>query len=153
MYKNTRPHVWETNSSSIHTLVIGDSVPETETIPKNVVINTGEWEREEDTVWGFQERLDYLFTYLLSADTEENFDRYVDRLVNFLKAHGAETVALPDTHPDLWYAGYHGYDGHVGNDVGSLRSDILWWYDDDDKLLRYLLGPESHVTIEDEDYS
>ena len=154
MIKNVRPSCWETNSSSDHVLFIGNPVqdPTKFHIPEKITLDTGEYERGEYYLLTTEEKACYLFSYFLSAHTEEDWKRLVDRLVKFLQDNGVEVIiADPGNHSRWDFPGYGGYVGGVLNDEGSLKSDILWWYDDDDKLKRFLFLEDGYVAIHDQD--
>lgn len=122
----TRTSVFETNSSSIHSLCIPQGKPYK--IPKYINFNLGcyGWGPDIETSPG-----DYLYTYLALTDDKKR----IKQLENILYDHGAEHVSFePYRDKDKWDVFYIDHASESENWVNSLFAD-------EEKLLRHLFTP------------
>lgn len=132
MKKQIRRGVFETNSSSIHSISISK---ESATIGKSIYFGIGEFGWEE----GVASPADYLYTAILCQD---DYEDYLDKLKEFLdKNHIQYNFEKPK------WCGYDGMryldNGHLDHGC-ELREFLDAVLNDDDMLTRYLFG-DSHV--------
>ena len=124
-----RKGLFETNSSSIHALCIPTN--EEYVLPKKVVFRTGEygWGPDKEYNTG-----NYLYTTLLDLKLDDR----IQQLKEILEEHGIETI-FKEPSPDDYY-----YVDHAGCFDEDFLGDI---FSDEDKLLRYLFCPSSHIIL------
>ena len=122
----SRHGVFETNSSSIHSLCIPQNT--SYRIPKYVNFYLGRygWGPDIETNPG-----NYLYTYLALTDDEKR----IKQLENILYKHGAEHVSFePYKKKEGWYDFYIDHASESEDWVNSL-------FVDEEKLLRHLFTP------------
>lgn len=135
--KQIRKNVFETNSSSTHSIAISKKPV---TIGKYIHFGIGEFGWENDCV----DTADYLYTAILE---QNNRDDLLDRLKEILDNH---SIKYEFTEP-LWnrssYGDYleYGYIDH-SYELGEFLSIIL---SDEDLLMRYLFGDSNVYTGND----
>lgn len=95
-----RTSIFETNSSSVHALVIPKDTKIT--IPNRVSLYYGEygWEQSVET-----DTLDYIYTACVDRGQEE-----VDKLISYLKRKGVEEINILSSNDNGNYGIDHGYD-------------------------------------------
>ena len=96
--KTIRNNVFETNSSSTHSLCIGCGEKEFPTLNKNgnVEIRLSTYGWEEDVYYDLEDRMSYVFSYLY--DTREYHEDLFEELINYIKENtGANDVEFTDT--------------------------------------------------------
>ena len=88
MIINARWHQWETNSSSVHKIIIGEEAYKK---PELVKFGVGEYGWGFDVLRTIDDRLSYIITLLVvnSRDGDE-FKKWYDKLKDFLKSHDIE---------------------------------------------------------------
>lgn len=122
--KVTRTSVFETNSSSTHSICISKIKPTT--LPKSIHFGFGEYGWENASVY---ETENYLYTGIIGLGLNE----CISKIQNILDKHNiAYTFATPKK------TGYYecGYIDHA-NELYDFIIDVC---NDEDKLLRYLFG-------------
>lgn len=128
MKRQIRRGVFETNSSSVHSIVISKAPA---SMGKSIHFGIGEfgWENDEaDTA-------DYLYTAILCQD---NHKEYLEKLKNFLDKNNVQY----SFEEPKWYKGdedewlEEGYVDH-SYELGEFLNTVL---NDDDMLTRYLFG-------------
>lgn len=118
--------VFETNSSSIHSLCVPQNTPYK--VPKYVNFYLGRygWGPDIENIPG-----NYLYTYLALTDDEKR----IKQLENILYKHGAEHVSFePYKKKESWYDFYIDHAAESEYWVNSLFAD-------EEKLLRHLFTP------------
>lgn len=132
MKKQIRRGVFETNSSSVHSISISK---EPATIGKSIYFGIGEFGWED----GVASPAAYLYTAILCQD---DYEDYLDKLKEFLdKNHIQYGFEKPK------WCEYNGVmyldEGHIdhGDELREFLDAVL---NDDDMLTRYLFG-DSHV--------
>lgn len=136
-----RSNVFETNSSSVHALVIS---PETKRIyPNTITFGPGEFGRYEDYFDSTDDRASYIWTgisemYYDGDKKQEYISKWQERLTDFCLSRSVtpEFINLQEL-DDNTYA----YVDHA-EDLGQLL-DLL--YEDDNMLDAYLFGEGSCV--------
>ena len=129
MRVTVRKNVFETNSSSTHSIAISKNTP-TE-FPKSITFSKGEygWECEEYSV------PDYLYTAITESPHE---GEYLEKLKQTLDKNGIEYSFDTD---ESWYPGIdHGYE---------LEDFLEAVFSDEDLLLRCLFGEGTVYTGND----
>ena len=122
----SRHGVFETNSSSIHSLCIPKNTPYK--VPKYVNFYLGcySWAPDIENSPG-----NYLYTYLALTDDTER----IEKLENILYKHGVEHVSFePYRDKDKWDVFYIDHVSESEDWVNSLFAD-------EEKLLRHLFTP------------
>lgn len=134
MKRQIRSSVFETNSSSIHSLCI--TKKKDYKLPEIVIFNSGEygWGPETECNTG-----NYLYTALL--ELKDQIPDGLDRLKEILEKHGIEAI-FNDPGEDYYID--HAYD--IQDAVETLLND-------EDKLFRFLFGDESFVDIDNDNRS
>lgn len=125
--KKIRKGVFETNSSSTHSICIAKDT--TITLPKNLHFEFGEFGWEYDTLYSIAEKASYLYTGLIANSRNED----ADRIFSFLKDKGVDVTF--ESGQDV------GYIDHSGN-LTKFLNDIC---SDNDKLLRFLFSDLSFI--------
>lgn len=133
MKKQIRNGVFETNSSSIHSLCI--TKKEDYKFPKTIVFNSGRYGWGPETEYNTG---NYLYTALL--ELKDQIPDGLDQLKEILKKHGIEVI-FNDPGKDYYID--HAYD--VQDAIESLLND-------EDKLFRFLFGNESFVDIDNDNH-
>lgn len=135
--KQIRQNVFETNSSSTHSIAI----PKKCEAPRSVDFHTDEFG------WSFDEvdASNYFYTAIYeTSETEDEALEKIEKLKSILESHGIEYYfAKVKSH--TWHSDYNdkeyfslddGYIDH-GDELKSFVDELL---DDEDKLLRFLGG-------------
>ena len=144
MIRKIRTGTWETNSSSVHQLIIDVRRPEGDLeVPESIVLRDQEFGWDFGTFDDVQSKANYLFTACTHATERRGFDELVETLVNNLKSIGVKSVkiATPTDDPDFFY-GYRGGIDH-GND--KLEECVRPIIGDPDRLARFLFLDTSEL--------
>jgi len=129
MKRSIRRYVFETNSSSTHSMCI----------TKNNVLNqksdyikfrTGDFGWEQDTLSSVSEKVSYLYTGILQCDRED----LIKDIKNILDKNNIE-YEFEDTNGD------NGYVDH-GGELFDFLEEVC---KEENKLMRYLFSSESFV--------
>lgn len=123
--KQIRRGVFETNSSSTHSICI--SKDEVNNLPSHISFTLGEYGWENDTVYDTAE---YLYTALYYLYENEELDSRLKQIEYILNKHNVECT-FKNPKDNSYY-----YIDHAGK-LTNLINDLL---NDEDKLLRYLFG-------------
>lgn len=132
-----RSFVFETNSSSVHSIAIPKECPPT----KRVHFKVGEFG------WDFKQvdAADYLYTALYeNSQNEKDLENKLNRLKEILDEHGIKySFVKPKTHDFYWKERDEhylvlddGYIDHAGELIGFVE-DLL---EDGEKLIRFISG-------------
>lgn len=131
--KNIRQNVFETNSSSTHSICIAKNVELD--IPKEIYFQFGEFGWEEDRLNSMSEKASYLYT----AIKYNSFDGAMDKIIETLKRNGVEKIELEESDEnDTWGGGYIDHGGQLCDFIDEIL-------DDEEFLLNYLFSPLSFV--------
>ena len=136
--KTIRKSVFETNSSSTHSICISKKMPEK--LPKIITFEAGQYG------WKFDEVFDtasYLYTALATKSTQLETD--LAHIASVLEKHGIEYCFKPLNMVfsmyskklevvDVWI--------DHSNELSDFLRDIM---SDDDRLLRFLCAPDSKI--------
>lgn len=120
---NIRKNLFETNSSSVHALVI----PKDQKIyiPTTVILRYGDYGWEFDT---YYDTIDYIYTAC-----KDRGDKEVEKLINYLKHKGVEEIIVSEQDNDSWGID-HSYE---------VPLDDL--FNNENLLDRFLFGADSYV--------
>ena len=133
--KQVRRNVFETNSSSTHSIAI----PKKCEAPKSVNLHTDEFG------WAFEEvsAVNYFYTAIyVTSDTEAEIQEKIERLKYILESHNIEYY-FSDPRRHTWDYDGREYidldDGYIdhGYELKDFVDELL---NDEDKLLRFLAG-------------
>lgn len=119
--KQIRSNVFETNSSSTHSICISKSGYE---IPQNITFYLDSFGWEDTTA----NPANYLYTAIMTCG--KNSEEYFNRLTDTLDKYNIPYAVALESH-----SGYYGIDHNEG--LNEFLSDIL---SNEDLLLRYLCG-------------
>lgn len=125
-----RRGVFETNSSSTHSIAVSKEKVNTTKLPKTIHFDIGEfgWNAEEVNP------ASYLYTHIVCW--EDMTDYYLEELKQFLDRLGVEyTFSEPK------YDRYGLIDGYVDHIEYGF---VTWVFESEDRLMRYLFG-NTHV--------
>lgn len=137
MKRQIRSSVFETNSSSTHSI----AVPKNGSVPNYVSFNVDEFG------WSFNEvdAADYFYTAIYETSYfEEELKEKIEKLKNILNEHSIEySFKKPKTH--IWHNNYDNEDylslddGYIdhGEELKDFVNELL---DNGDKLVRFLSG-------------
>ena len=135
--KQIRRNVFETNSSSTHSIAI----PKKCVAPNNVIFYIGEfgWEWEEVNA------ADYLYTAIYNmAGTESEAKEKIEKIKSVLEEHGIDChFGRVDSH--VWHDDYDNKDyfcldnGYIDH-CYELKDFVDELLNDEDKLIRFLSG-------------
>ena len=135
--KQIRNNVFETNSSSTHSIAI----------PKSFGKISGVAFRVDEFGWGFNiaDPADYFYTAIYeTSDTEEEVSEKIRMLKDILDAHGIDyDFSEPKTH--IWHDDYDNKDylslddGYIDHG-GELKEFVDMLLNNGDKLVRFLSG-------------
>lgn len=137
MKRQIRSSVFETNSSSTHSIAI----PKNGGVPNSVSFYIDEFG------WGFEEVVasDYFYTAIYeTSDTESEANEKIEKLKNILDAHNI-AYHFGEIKSHTWHSDYNNKDylsldnGYIdhGYELKDLVDELL---NDEDKLMRFLYG-------------
>ena len=135
MKRQIRSGVFETNSSSVHSIAI----------PRNCSPVDYVSFRTDDFGWGFEEvdAADYFYTAIYETSaTEAEANEKIERLKNILNEHGiVYKLRTPDTHTSTYDNKDYFYldDGYIDHG-GELKDFVDELFDNEDKLIRFISG-------------
>lgn len=133
--QNIRHGVFETNSSSTHSICIPKKDSSDLIIPSHVELCQGEFGWEWDTLSSHYDKLSYLFTGLKSNSRDDD----IDKLVTILEAKG---ITVDQT------SSYKGYVDHSG-DLKEFLDAVM---EDENKLLNFLFSPLAFINTGNDNY-
>jgi hypothetical protein len=128
MKKQTRFNVFETNSSSTHSICVAKNI--TLTLPDEITFRADEFGWEFSTLNSVYEKASYLYTYFVQQNSLDEFEG----IINVLKKHNIE-VNIDDSYNNYCYID-HSYE------LCDFIDDILY---DETKLLNFLFSPLSFI--------
>lgn len=136
--KKIRKGVFETNSSSTHSICIAKNVDLT--IPKSIHFQTGDYGWENDTLSSIQEKASYLYTGLINNYMIDEFNYIVEVLKNKnIDVTYDEIVYKTDDWGTYYVNGGsidHGYE---------LKKFLVDISSSEDKILNFLFSPLSFI--------
>lgn len=141
MIRQIRQNVFETNSSSTHSICIAKNAELT--IPNALHFDFGEFGWECDTLYTIDEKASYLYTGLIANNRKEDANKIFDLLklkgidVTFEEANLVESEYIKG----YFYYENAGYVDHP-NELGIFLNDIC---SDEEKLMRYLFSDLSFI--------
>lgn len=143
MKKQIRQGVFETNSSSTHSICIAKECELT--IPKELNFEFGKFGWERNTLNSVWSKASYLYTGLIANNRKED----ADKIIKFLKDKGIEVTAEEPIYEKHTYEGNDGSvyvknGGYVdhSDELGSFLDAVC---KDEGKLMRYLFSPLSFI--------
>ena len=132
MKKQIRQGVFETNSSSTHSICIAKEAELI--IPKELHFEFGEFGWEFRTLQSVEEKASYLYTGLKDNDRLDDFNNIVETLKN----KGIEVTFEEQTGKNSWDNGYIDH----SDELGKFLNDICI---DSEKLMKFLFSPLSFI--------
>lgn len=146
MKKQVRKNIFETNSSSTHSIVIGNNGEDVYAdLPKRLEFHGGEFGWEHRLYTDTQMKADYLFTSLIYTDTPHE---YVESIKATLAKWGIEAtfeeiVEKRYSNGEVYYdfADRYCYVDHGGRNQDLVRELCS----DEAKLMNYLFSSGSYV--------
>lgn len=147
MKKQIRQGVFETNSSSTHSICIAKNAELT--IPESLHFDFGEFGWECDTLKSIGEKANYLYTGLIANSRKED----VEKIFEILRSKGIEVTAEVPIYETRSYNDSEGkkVEYEYGQNVGYVdhSDDLKEFLDaicaDEGKLMRYLFSDLSFV--------
>lgn len=139
--KQIRNSVFETNSSSTHSICIAKD--QSFTLPERIYFEFGEFGWECDTLQSTEQKASYLYTGMIANDMMDQFSS----VVKTLESKGIEVKAEEPIWKESSYTpGYKYVDngGYVDHS-DELAEFIKAVTEDEGKLLRYLFSPLSFI--------
>lgn len=154
MKKQVRKSIFETNSSSTHSIVVGNNGDDIYSgLPNELEFRGGEFGWEHELYTDTQSKANYLFTSLLYTDTPLE---YVERIKSILAKWNIETTfdEIVQKKYDSGYVCYEVPDKYCYVDHGTENKDLVKALCEDEALLmNYLFSDGSYVeTSNDNDY-
>jgi hypothetical protein len=146
MKKSVRKNIFETNSSSTHSIVVGNNGEDVYAgLPKRLEFHGDEFGWEHRLYTDTQTKANYLFTSLIYTDTPHE---YVERIKSTLAKWGIEAtfeeiVEKRYSSGDVYYEidGDYSYVDHGGQN----RELVKELCEDEAKLMIYLFSDGSYV--------
>ncbi len=147
MKKKIRQSVFETNSSSTHSICIAKDIKLD--IPSKIHFAFGEFGWEVNTLQSVEDKASYLYTGLLANERRED----AEKVFEVLKSKGIEVTSEEPEYENRSYrdddnklveytSGVNiGYVDH-SDDMGSFLDAVC---SDEERLLRYLFSPLSFI--------
>ena len=147
MKRQIRQNVFETNSSSTHSICISKNAELT--IPKTLHFAFGEFGWECDTLDCIAEKASYLYTGLIANNRHND----MEEIVTTLESKGIEIIVEKPIYENRNYTdsngklvGYSsgqniGYVDHAGDMTDFLNAICIY----EDKLMQYLFSPLSFI--------
>lgn len=131
--KQIRKGVFETNSSSTHSICIAKKAELS--IPKSLHFDFGEFGWECDTLYSVSEKASYLYTGLMGNERKED----VDKIVELLKDKGIDVTV-----EELINGKYGDNSGYVdhSDELGEFLNAVC---EDESKLMNYLFSDLSFI--------
>lgn len=143
MKKQIRKGVFETNSSSTHSICIAKNVELA--IPQSLHFEFGEFGWERDMLYSVGEKASYLYTGLMANGRKDDFDK----ILSILKDKGVEVSAEEPIYKKYTYKGNSGGEyidngGYVdhSDEMGSFLNAIC---EDEGRLMNYLFSDMSFI--------
>lgn len=145
--KQIRKGVFETNSSSTHSICIAKDAELT--IPKSLHFDFGEFGWEYDTLQSLGEKASYLYTGLIANSRKEDSNK----IIQILKDKGIDVTAEEPIYENRSYTGSDGklVEYTAGENIGYVdhsneMTDFLNAVcEDEGKLMRYLFSDLSFI--------
>lgn len=134
MKQQIRRNLFETNSSSVHSIVI--TKEPLSNIPKSLCIVRKEFGWENRTYHDIEDRVSYLYTGILECFKNDEQERYINKLIKFIEKLGVE-VEIDHERDDSYYFGI--------DHVDELLDFIKDIFNDEDYLFNYLFSPTSYI--------
>lgn len=147
MKKQIRQGVFETNSSSTHSICIAkDAQLE---LPKELHFEFGQFGWEESTLDSLQEKASYLYTGLIANERHDD----VAKMIQILKDKGIEVTAEEPEYENKSYTNSEGklVEYRSADNIGYVdHSDDMTEFlnavmEDEGKLMRFLFTPLSFI--------
>ncbi len=138
MKRKTRKGTFETNSSSVHNIVISRKAVDRTKIPGSLHFCGGEFGWEVDEYGDPASKASYLFVALLDRDDR---DSLIETIKNTLAEHGC-IATFEEIKEDSWDNGYIDHSGYLGDFVDAVVNDK-------NMLLSYLFGNSIVFTAND----
>lgn len=132
MKKQIRQGVFETNSSSTHSICIAKDAELT--IPQKVHFEFGEFGWECRTLKSISQKASYLYTGLISNDRQDDFNK----IVSLLKDKNIEITYEEKVEEKYWSQGYVDHSDELGDFLNAVCED-------EGKLMRYLFSDLSFI--------
>ena len=134
MKQQIRRNLFETNSSSVHSIVI--TKESNVSIPENLYITKKGFGWENEVYDDIEDRASYLYTAIRSCIKENDQPRYINKLIKFLEKLGVE-VEIDHERDDSYYFGIDHSD-----ELLDFIKDI---FNNEDYLFNYLFSPTSYI--------
>lgn len=141
--KQVRQGVFETNSSSTHSICIAKNISEFD-IPKEVHFSFGEFGWERDVLGSIYEKASYLYTGLIENNREDDFQK----IVQVLQSRGLSVTAETPVYTTSKYGEreYRYIDNSGGIDHSNELNEFLNAVcSDETQLIRFLFSPLSFI--------
>jgi len=146
MKKQVRKSIFETNSSSTHSIVVGNNGEDIYNgLPKELDFRGGEFGWDHELYTDTQSKADYLFTSLLYTETPLE---YVERIKTILAKWNIEATfeEIVEKRYDSGYVCYEVKDKFCYVDHGDGNEDLVKELcEDEAKLMNYLFSNGSYV--------
>ena len=145
--KKIRQGVFETNSSSTHSICIAKEAELT--IPKSLHFEFGEFGWEYDTLYSAYEKASYLYTGLIANNRKDD----ADKIIHLLKEKGINVTAEEPIFTNKSYTDSNGklVEYKFGENIGyvdhsnELEDFLNAVCKDESKLMRYLFSDLSFI--------
>jgi len=157
MKVQVRKQVFETNSSSTHSIAIATEHLVDDQLPEKCIFEYGEFGWEVDTVETTQEKASYLYTslfYVLANEKDDLWKQYITFIFETLTKHGVACEFKGEIKDDIYayttsngepvVRFYHNIDGYVdhGNDTAEFVNAVCT---NEDLLLSFLFSKKSFI--------
>jgi hypothetical protein len=130
--KKTRNNVFETNSSSTHSICIAKDIKYD--LPSSIYFEFGEFGWEEDRLSTNHEKASYLYTAIMNYGNPKD----MDNIVGILEQNGVEVTCEPIKSEDNWGDGYVDHGCNLGEFMHSVCNS-------EEKMFSFLFSDLSFV--------
>ncbi len=139
MKRQKRRNVFETNSSSVHTITISKQGYDKSKIPESIAFTFDEFGWEVGKLCSLQDKASYLYTALNDVTDR---GKYIEFIKNTLKSVGCVAAFEEKKGNSYWENGYIDHSESLGSFLGKV-------FENEDSLLRYLFGTGCIYTYND----
>lgn len=146
MKKQVRKNIFETNSSSTHSIVVGNNGEDIYAgLPRKLEFHGDEFGWEHRLYTDTQTKADYLFTSLLYTDTPLEYIECIKKILAKWNIE-CEFDEIEEKRYESGYVRYEVKDKYCYVDHGTQNKDLVKeLLDDEAKLMNYLFSDGSYV--------
>ncbi len=148
--KLVRHNVFETNSSSCHSLSVNENAKIYDTILPDedgyiYIELSGEYGWEQDTYYNTLDKVDYIGIY--ARDWTEDSEKYTQILIDVIKEHTGANDVLIDSKNSSW----GGKEGYIDHQSVEDR-DYHYLFENPELLKKFIFGEGSYFECDNDNH-